>query len=726
LIESKEGHVIGDILSPGISTVIFSNDSKSLFSINYDHSSRYQSVSISNLSFETMYSSGAIFAKTNDVSNGHGYIGFSYSKDSIYIYEEGGNLTIISRTSSPTVTTRKYSKVGNSAQYQAFSKDSKFAASIQNDSNGYWIELGYDSLKTSTFIKVASDSLHKQLQGIESIKFSPNSGILATSSFVYDSLDKNLINRTYKVYDISKKNFTFKFSFSEDSISLKDWSRYGIVYDNGKSSDYNGQFTFTPDSKYIVTRKDTTGITLRSLVVDSNVKTISGIKNPIDIYGFTPDSKYVFVGSGNKNDLIKIDIENYEEQNLTSHSGNRLKSMSDIYSDTSTVVSIGSEGKVLFGDLKTGSIKKTFYLSNEIPSWFKYGSLSTLMGVTKDLERLIFGNRATRLGSDTTSLSLKYYSRALLPHADLVVGYDTINSFLIAQLSNDSVLWHKAYPKDIDQSTGTFCTSRNGKYIIAYTEYASGDFISTFHAHIYEVNTGKKVGELLIDSIPFATQRRSGMSISSDGRQIALTGQKGGLYDIQTNKLLKQMFFQDLTQCCYSIDDRYLFLTLKDNISVYDIIKDSIIKEYSLGKIGRQGFDNSWYNEFPSIVSIDLSPDDAYITCMAKDGSVACFKNDISTVSVKTHEAVPMQTLTVTPSPTSNNILVTIPISETCTAEEEIINMLGVPILHSTRLLPAGITEYKLNVSELPDGIYFYRLKKGQTCFSQKFIISHN
>ncbi|MBN2728936.1 MAG: T9SS type A sorting domain-containing protein [Bacteroidales bacterium] len=76
------------------------------------------------------------------------------------------------------------------------------------------------------------------------------------------------------------------------------------------------------------------------------------------------------------------------------------------------------------------------------------------------------------------------------------------------------------------------------------------------------------------------------------------------------------------------------------------------------------------------------------------------------------------------PNPASSNLVINVANSDAALINITIFDMLGQSVLSTNEKINAGENLIQLNVANIPEGIYFYTVRKGEQALTQKLIIN--
>lgn len=80
--------------------------------------------------------------------------------------------------------------------------------------------------------------------------------------------------------------------------------------------------------------------------------------------------------------------------------------------------------------------------------------------------------------------------------------------------------------------------------------------------------------------------------------------------------------------------------------------------------------------------------------------------------------------LVIFPNPASTELLVDVPVTEEVSTQMVVYDLAGKMVLQKTDALSKGNTQTRLNVSQLPNGVYLLRVQNGDYIANQKFVIN--
>lgn len=87
-------------------------------------------------------------------------------------------------------------------------------------------------------------------------------------------------------------------------------------------------------------------------------------------------------------------------------------------------------------------------------------------------------------------------------------------------------------------------------------------------------------------------------------------------------------------------------------------------------------------------------------------------------------ELKPVYELIVFPNPASTELTLDVPVTEEVSTQIAVFDMAGKLVLQKTDALSKGNSQTKLNVSQLPNGVYLLRVQNGNYIENRKFVIS--
>jgi hypothetical protein len=101
------------------------------------------------------------------------------------------------------------------------------------------------------------------------------------------------------------------------------------------------------------------------------------------------------------------------------------------------------------------------------------------------------------------------------------------------------------------------------------------------------------------------------------------------------------------------------------------------------------------------------------------------YANGDTRCNVATKELTDVSNLTATPNPTNGSTIIRFDAQINGEFQFTLRNSVGQEVLSTPLSITAGLNAFEINAQDLPNGVYFYSVSKGQLVSSQKLVVNH-
>lgn len=423
---------------------------------------------------------------------------------------------------------------------------------------------------------------------------------------------------------------------------------------------------------------------------------------------------------------------------------NTPRQLSPLYVNNTSMVSFGGDEQMIVWQTESGFVEQVYKFRDEIAASndFLYdGCVFTDSAITN----LIVSNDSTLVAplgpvatttvdhySLTGSTAFMHHNLACISSLDTIIllnfsnGYfSEKNRFVLSELNGTFY-----FPQSIS-------LSRNGKFLLVVQSNGRTEdrYKDKFGFVIINLETNQTSDVITTDTLTIGFNAKILSAISSNGSEVVLST-KGGTYVIDVETELTSSLdtaLRSYTQDEYPVgvllgnDNNLLYLLNVNCISVIDINKDSILSRLSTEEYPYNP--SAYYpsNSFGKCYSFDISPNDKYIGLQIVDGTVACFENPFTNQTHVYREELSKHKLVhMYPNPAKNLLNIELTLNTFSHLDLSIFNTLGVKVATIiSNQYTQGISPLTFDTSNLPDGLYYYKLTTSSETESGKFLVAH-